>query len=101
MDPNDTDAIFAAEAEIDSRIVRTRHGQRDRKSNAGEEAVVAARGGIDSTFGDEPGEDEPLLGRSRDDKGRGDSSGGAEWLGIAEFDGLPWHKRPSVSRSVG
>lgn len=92
MDHNDTDAAFVAEADMDHKDQRAQR-IKSRTSYTGEQVVVEAQGGIDNRFVDERGEEEPLLGNERQRK---DSSGGAEWHGMAEFEGLPWYKRPSV-----
>ena len=95
-DPNDTDAVFVAEAEMDAKALRSRTGRTtSRSSTAGERVAVAARGGIDSRFSEDLGEDQPLLNKAKD--GGDGGGGGAEWIGTKEFDGLPWYKRPSVS----
>lgn len=96
MDSRDTDALFAAEADMDHRAMEV-EGTRNRKNNIhkGEVDALAANGGVGSVFKKLSDEEEPLLGNSRD--GDEPDKGGHEWEGVKEFDGLPWWKRPMVS----
>ena len=87
----DSDPAFAAEADMNHKQMRGKT-RRLASGHSGEEITVAARGGIDSRFVEELGENEPLLGTPKDvpDQGAG------EWEGAKDFEGLPWYKKPSV-----
>lgn len=95
MEP-DADAVFAAEADINHRGMRTRIARARSAGHDGEIDVLAARGGIDPGLIDKIGEQEPLLGDRNTDGNGGSGSGGAEWPGSKDFDHLPWYKKPSV-----
>ena len=98
MDPGDTDAAFAAEAEFDHKAERlSKTDPKGKGSHTGEYDALAARGGVD--VHPEPSEEEPLLGTSREGQDP-DRKGGAEWEGTKEFDGLPWWRKPSVGSLI-
>ena len=97
-EPNDTDAAFVAEAEVD-QLAMSAAKRRAHRGHAGEELAVAPRGGIDSRFTEETSEEEPLLGNNKQ-AGGGDGSGAA-WTGATDFEGVPWYKKPSVGSRLG
>lgn len=88
MDPNDTDAAFAADAALG---VKTEQRAR-RSTHTGEYDALAARGGIDMEIAESSHEETPLLESSSGGQGRK----GSTWQVEKEFEGLPWYRTPSV-----
>jgi hypothetical protein len=94
MDPNDTDRLFVADADIDNELRgRTqigRSGSRKRLNKSGQSSPA-----LDSMH-----ESAPLLSdeeRSRPSTRGSDGSGdNVQWFGLADLEGLPWWKKPSV-----
>ncbi|KAK5016942.1 tetracycline-efflux transporter-like protein [Cryomyces antarcticus] len=95
----ENDGIFAAEADLDHRANSRKQGG---ASHAGQDSTVAAEGGLveegsrrnigseDTARNDgEATESDPLL------PGGGKGSG-SSWTGMAEFEGEPWWKTPSI-----
>ncbi|KAI5249292.1 MFS transporter [Aureobasidium subglaciale] len=90
---NDTDAVFIGEAEINSKnlnISRSRPGS----THSGEENTTIARGGVDADMA--TGEQDPLLPSESRQRRPSDAGSGHEWVGIKDFDHLPWYRRPSI-----
>lgn len=99
-----TEQAFEAEVELDSDAVRQEQSKRPEEK--GRKAASLSAGGIDidtsdsrhSTEGD-ANEQSPLL-RRRD--GEDDNEDGSPaWHGMAEFEGLPWYKQPSIYWVLG
>jgi len=88
------DAAFAAEADIDHRTMRG-SGKNAHVGHTGEELTVEARGGIDSRFSEDLGEDSPLLGNNKASDEQEQEQDQGHWSGD-DFKDLPWHKRPSL-----
>ena len=97
-EPNDTDAAFIAEAEVD-QVAMSAAKRRVHRGHSGEQVAVAARGGIDSRFTEDISEEEPLLGGNK--KVGGGDGGGSKWTGATDFEGMPWYKKPSVGSELG
>jgi hypothetical protein len=84
-----TDAAFVEDIEVEQEFrARIRNLTKPSKS------------GARSPGPDSDDEDAPLLGSSRNNNGHanddGTDNGEEEWVGDADFRGLPWWKRPSV-----
>ncbi len=98
----ENDAVFDAEANLDNQLrQRLAQGSRDgQNSRFGHDAVTIANGGFERQS--HANEDTPLLiDGGNEDLAEGldtDDNGAPVWPGQAEFDGLPWWKRPSVSQ---
>ena len=107
------DAVFQADTEIDTQLRLERRQRRDHTSINGGDVVPTAHGRAPAARGRaaSSGEEEtPLLGYSEDSRSSyttpGSISDGGDggderdnddkWAGSADFDGLPWWKRPSV-----
>ena len=95
-------AVFDAEANLDNQLrQRLAQGSRDgQNSRFGQDAVTIANGGFERKS--HANEGTPLLidgGHENTVEGSDAADDGAPiWPGQAEFDGLPWWKRPSVSQ---
>jgi len=85
-----TDAAFVEEIDVEQEL-RMRANQTPKPNKSG----------ANSQTQDNDDEDAPLLSPSRHDYGSvdddWDNNRGDEWAGNADFRGLPWWKRPSVS----
>lgn len=97
----ETDGVLDADVEIEQNIrQRLRDGRRD-DTHLGENAALTI--GIDTH--NHSNEGSPLLGKDRDSSSHREQALSADaataviWAGDADFAGLPWHKRPSVSLS--
>jgi len=85
-----TDAAFVEEIDVEQEL-RMRANQTPKPNKSG----------ANSPTQDSDDEDAPLLSSSRHDYGSvdddWDNNREDEWAGNADFQGLPWWKRPSVS----
>lgn len=88
-----TDAVFEADASLETALA---HKSRQKTTHQGTLAVNVATGAVSSSAVDE---NAPLLG-SRN--GENDADRPPSWSGpMAEFEGLPWYKRPSIIWMLG
>lgn len=103
MDPGDP--IIEAEVELDTEALA--RAQENRKDKRGEQAAQAGKGGIRTQSiteveqRNEADEQSPLLGRSGNGDGSGNEEEDAPWPGDADFQHLPWYKRPSIFWVIG
>lgn len=97
----ETDGAIDAEAGIQQHLRQASDNKGDAGLDSGKNATLLASGGIDNHRATEA---TPLL-FPRDGPGSESSRNGGddyrgtgqnEWQGLADFDGLPWWKRPSV-----
>lgn len=87
----ENDGIFAAKADLDEGLKSNKFNTR-----YGEAALTAAEGGLEGHHLDTSTEEEtPLLGE-QGAGGKDDEDEDMPWTGSADFEGLPWWKRPSV-----
>lgn len=92
---SDTDAAFASEAGIDQKRANESLSTGRERAHLGEENTLVARGGIDTDLVSAAREEDPLLPGSGD-VNDGDKDPAHEWASAADFQHLPWYRRPSI-----
>jgi hypothetical protein len=70
------------------------------KDRTGKNTVMAARGGVDGDAVLQHSEQTPLLDSSGDEESTDGDASRPTWEFEDEWEGLPWHKRPSVGSSL-
>ena len=89
--------MFAAESEIDSRLLETQSPRHNHHTAANAITPESGRSTSPKTVDDE---DTPLLSRTDDDVayvGDNIEDEGPSWSGERDFEGKTWWNRPSVS----
>lgn len=98
------EGVFDAEADLDRQTSHDAPNTRQDGTERGENAALLASGGVDPTLASESADEEtPLLSREGDVSPRSSETAiddgpenASEWPGQADFDHLPWWKRPAV-----
>jgi hypothetical protein len=95
--------LFEADASLDAGAEEQGGQSFSRPGDIGVEAMMAANGGYDKYLASTSEETSLLPGGADRTALPGDGNGGnvgTNWPGEADFEGLPWWKRPSVSLNL-